>query len=41
MESDKSLIESEIIVLWAWSEMIGSAIGQVRSWFQVSGFRCQ
>ena len=35
------LIESEILVLWARSEMIGSAIGQVRSGFQVSGFRCQ
>jgi len=37
----KSLIESEILVLWTRSEVIGSAIGQVRYGFQVSGFRCQ
>ena len=37
MESDESLIESEILILWARSEMIGSAIGQICSWFQVSG----
>jgi hypothetical protein len=39
MESDASLIESEILILWARSEMIGYAIGQVRSWCQVSGVR--
>ena len=27
----------ENLVLWARSEMIGFAIGQVCSWFQVSG----
>ena len=31
----------ENLVLRARSEMIGFAIGQVCSWFQVSGFRCQ
>ena len=32
-------IESNIenLVLWAMSEMIGFALGQVCSWFQVSG----
>ena len=32
------LFETETLVLGARSEMIGFAIGQVCSWFQVSGF---
>jgi hypothetical protein len=38
---NRFLIESEILVLWARSEIIGSAIGQVRFRCQVSGVRCQ
>jgi hypothetical protein len=32
----QNLFETENLVLWARSEMIGSAIDQVCSWFQVS-----
>jgi hypothetical protein len=32
------LLKTESLVLWARSEMIGSAIGNICSWFQVSGF---
>ena len=31
----------ENLVFRARSEMIGSAIDKICSWFQVSGFRCQ
>jgi len=31
----------ENMVLWARSEITSSAIDQICSWFQVSGFRCQ
>jgi TusA-related sulfurtransferase len=31
----------ENLVLWARSEVIGSAICPIYSWFQVSGVRCQ
>jgi len=35
------LFKIENLVLWARSEMIGSAIGQICSWFQVSGVSVQ
>jgi hypothetical protein len=37
VDDSKDLFESENPILWARSEMIGSAIDQIRSWFSTGG----